>query len=66
MANCERGAAMEREEEVAAGRKVMPPRPPCELVLRNTCKRHKNINKTNILQNFTTLSSVTDPDPVPF
>jgi hypothetical protein len=36
---------MEREEEVAAGRKVMPPRPPGELVLRNTCKQHKILIK---------------------
>jgi hypothetical protein len=38
---------MEREEEEVAGRKVMPPRPPGEFVLKNTCKQHKNINKTN-------------------
>jgi hypothetical protein len=54
---------MEREEDVVAGRKVMPPRPPGELVLRNTCKQHKNINKTNILQNFTRSSSDADADP---
>jgi hypothetical protein len=62
VANCERGAAMEREEEV--GRKVTPPRPPCELVLRNTCKRHSILTKQiNILQNLTSSSSVADPDP---
>ena len=65
MANCERGAAMEREEDVA-GRKVTPPKPPGELVLKNTCKRHKNINKTNILQNLVSSSSVADPDLATF
>jgi hypothetical protein len=34
---------MEREEVV--GRKVMPPRPPGELELKNTCKQHKILKK---------------------